>query len=118
MRSCAAIFYCTYPPLLLAMSGLMVWALAKYSRQREAEGASVPVCRLLLAGFVSVSAGYLLMTWGAGYAQTMAQLIDDLRERLGFAAILLGLLLTFDMLVLSVAGRASRVKLARASELR
>lgn len=121
MKGNPAIYYCVYPPLLMAMTLLLTRTLhrigAAAATQRRNEDAD-PISRRLIIGLVMVAAGYLALTllMNNDVASTK-QLIDQVLVRLGFGAMLLGTVFTFDLLVLGVWRRGGRPRLARSSEL-
>jgi hypothetical protein len=121
MKGNPAIYYCAYPLLLMAMTLLLTRMLyrvgATAATQRRSEDED-PISRRLILGLVMVAAGYLALTLLMNnYVATTKQLIDEVLTRLGFGAVLLGAVFTFDLLVLAVYRRAGRPRLARSSEL-
>lgn len=119
MKGNPAIYYWVYPLLLMAMTLLLTRMLyrlgAAAGTQRRGEDADL-INRRLILGLVTVAAGYLALTLLTNnYVATTRQMIDEVLIRLGFGAMLLGTVFTFDLLVLAVWRRGPR--LARSSEL-
>lgn len=86
MKGNPAIYYCVYPPLLMAMTLLLTRTLhrigAAAATQRRNEDAD-PISRRLIIGLVMVAAGYLALTllMNNDVASTK-QLIDQVLVRL------------------------------------
>ncbi|HTF61819.1 MAG TPA: hypothetical protein VK638_03805 [Edaphobacter sp.] len=121
MKGNPAIYYWVYPLLLMAMTLLLTRMLyrlgAAAGTQRRSEDAD-PINRRLIIGLLTVAAGYLALTLLTNnYVATTRQMIDEVLIRLGFGAMLLGTIFTFDLLVLAVWRRGGRPRLARSSEL-
>ena len=122
MKPNLAIYYCTYPALMLLVTlllGRALWLKGKWLQEEHGSGRYVQVSRLLIAGLFVVSAGYLILTTGTSDSfVNMAQLIEMETVKLGFGVMLLGALFSFDLLVLVMASRTTVMRQARVSELR
>ncbi|HTH53922.1 MAG TPA: hypothetical protein VL495_08235 [Edaphobacter sp.] len=120
MKDYYALYYCSYPLLMLVITLFIARVL--YLAGRVNAGASGDpgwLNRLLVAGLCVVGVGYLAITLiSSDYMTKPQQFIDMETMKLGFGLMLLGLVFTFDLLVLAVWRRGGVTRFARSSELR
>jgi len=114
MKPYMATYYCSYPLLMMAVTMLCAGVLYRARKLVD----SIWINRLLIASLFLVSSGYLAITLmtDENYPNP-ARLIDMTLLKLGFGMILLGVVFSFDLLVLGVWRKGGRQRQARASEL-
>ncbi|MDE1178627.1 MAG: hypothetical protein PW789_18790 [Edaphobacter sp.] len=125
MRISLEAYYWTYPILLFVVTAFLARMLYLASepagKPSSGDRPSVEawVGRLLIAGLVIVSAGYLGVTLlTQDYLSSRTQLVDMVLIKLGFGLMLLGVLFSFDLLVLATLKKGSRMRHARSLEPR
>jgi len=119
MKANLAIYYYSYPVLVVLVTSLFARVLYLAGKDTtELPGDSCWLRRLLVAGICLVSAGYLALTLFTNNYETTTQLVDMESMKLGFGLMLLGMVFTFDLLVLAVWRREAKIRAARATELR
>jgi len=115
MRNYSAIYYWSYPLLMMAIT----WCSARVLyRAGHGVQTNLPwLNHLLVGGFSVVGIGYLALTlFTFDYYPSLKNLLDLEAMKIGFGLILLGTVFSFDLLVLAVARRGTRH--ASSSELR
>lgn len=117
MRNYSAVYYWNYPLLMMAVT----WCFARvlYRAGQEVAANSLWLNRLLAAGIFVVGFGYLALTLLTfDYFPNLKNLFDSEAMKVGFGLILLGMVFSFDLLVLAVWRRGGVARHARSSELR
>jgi hypothetical protein len=119
MKVNLAIYYYTYPMLMLLMTVLFARALYLAGRvATELQDDAVWLRRLLVVGLGCVGMGYLALTLiTEQYYADLRQLADAESMKLGVGLVLIGIVFSFDLLVLAVWKRGVKLRQARASEL-